>query len=398
MKLVLQISYRGFDLHCYLSRNSRTPYDQIRPKHTIKMPSIFDDIIDLVSEKGRKRDEKTIMPYPNEQFGGKVRLAMELGNFAMEAGEFYKSKGGGNSLPALEAFCSNIQRYLKNPEKWMHLFQSFVAGSLTMGVMQVLQGSAELERIGIKIHGEMQAQTGLDAPKKFSEIALHYLESETSTVHGDGLDHVYFLYHPDTDWHGWFWHRMKHRSFPDNFLGMSEHLELLCAFMLFTRRNLRRSKRSARFHVLVPSYRPLAVKQPYLFSEELYPMTIHGVRHDAQTRVWLNLPGAVGVPSDRFELKDVENIAALPEPPNLWQQTRTFIEGILTPPKPPEPIVLGVSPVDDESDDTAGGTTNGVRGSEARDEDANWTKQPRTGHVSRRRRRRHRSKEEGGGQ
>lgn len=173
------------------------------------MPSFFNDIIDMVSEKGRGGNKEVKMaPFPADRFGGKMRLAMELGNFAMEAGEFYKTKSGGaggkNSLPALEAFCGNLQRYLKNPEKWVQLFQSFVAGSVALGVMQVLQGSGELEKIGIRIHGEMQAHTGLDAPKKFSEIALHYLESETSTVHGDALDHLYFLYHPDTDWHGYF--------------------------------------------------------------------------------------------------------------------------------------------------------------------------------------------------
>ncbi|KAK7748388.1 hypothetical protein SLS62_008651 [Diatrype stigma] len=373
------------------------------------MPSFFNDIIDMVSEKGRggSKEEKT-MPFPADRFGGKMRLAMELGNFAMEAGEFYKTRSGGkNSLPALEAFCGNLQRYLKNPEKWVQLFQSFVAGSVAMGVMQVLQGSGELEKIGIRIHGEMQAHTGLDAPKKFSEIALHYLESETSTVHGDALDHLYFLYHPDTDWHGYF-----HRTFPDNFLGMSEHLELLCAFMLFTRRNLRRSKRHARFHLLIPSYRPMAVRQPYHFAEELYPLTIHGVRHDAQTRVWLNLPGAAGLPSDRLELKDVENIAALPEPPNLWQQTRSFLEGFLSPPKPPAPIVLGVSAAPDAAagdgdeeeellryDDgfsAAVGTTDGVHGSvvggDNNDDDGGFIKQSKTGHVSRRRKRRHRSR------
>lgn len=204
---------------------------------------------------------------------------------------------------------------------------------------------------------------------------------------------------------------MKHRAFPENFLGMSEHLELLCAFMLFTRRNLRRSKRHARLHLLIPSYRPMAVRQPYCFAEELYPLTIHGVRHDAQTRVWLNLPGAVGISPDRLELKDVENIAALPEPPNLWQQTRTLIEGIFNPPKPPEPIVLGMSPGvgagdgagDGDGDEeglqyddgfsAANGTTNGVHGSEAgADDDGGFIKQSKTGHVSRRRKRRHRSR------
>ncbi len=350
------------------------------------MPGLFDDILDLVGEKARKKELRT-MPYPNmtDKFGGKMRLAMDLGNFAMEAGELYKSKTG-STLPAVEAFCSNVQRYVKNPEKWVKMFQAFAAGSITMGVLQVLQGTAELERIGIKIHGEIQAHTGLEAPKKFSEIVMHYLESETSTVHGDALDHLYFLYHPDTDWHGWFWHRMKNRPFPDNFLGMSEHLELICAFMLFTRRNLRRSRRSARFHLLIPSYRPLAVRQPYVFSEELYPLTIHGVRHDAQTRVWLNLPG-VGGPSspsspasasDRLELKDVENIAAMPEPPNLWQQTFNFIEGLFTPPKPPEPVMLG-APADDDLSD-------GATKDAAVEDDGGFNKQPRTRHVSRRRR------------
>ena len=399
------------------------------------MSKLIEEIIQVVQETRAKGSGgggsggKSFSLPSGDKFGGKVRLAIELGNLALEAGEYYKQNGtakagggggavlggllagkmgnslaGGNgsgsgALPAIEAFQNNIRRYLKNPDNWAHLFHVFLAaaGPVAMGVLQVLQGSSQLEQIGIKMHGELQAHTGLDAPEKFSRIVLHYLESETSTVHGDALDHLYFLYHPDTDWHGWFWHRMEGRQFPKNFIGMSEHLELLCAFMLFTRRNLRRSRRRARLHLLIPSYRPMAVSQPYAFAEELFPMTVHGVRHDAQTRVWLNLPTMVGVPSDRFELKDVENIAALPKPPTFWQQTYEYINGLLTPAKPPEPVMLGVSQQgdDDASDDTgAPGSTRAVNGSEVTvpDGDGGFNQQPQTRRVSRRRRR-HRERE-----
>lgn len=395
------------------------------------MGNLFEEIIQVVQESrgkgggGGTDGRQKSFPLPSkDKFGGKVRLAIELGNLALEAGEYCKNEtktgkaggvalggfiagkmgsslgaGAGGSLPAIEAFQNNIHRYLKNPDNWAHMFHVFLAaaGPVAMGVLQVLQGSSQLEQLGIKIHGEMQAHTGLDAPEKFSRIVLHYVESETSTVHGDGLDHLYFLYHPDTDWHGWFWHRMEGRQFPKNFIGMSEHLELLCAFMLFTRRNLRRSRRRARLHLLIPSYRPMAVRQPYAFSEELFPMTVHGVRHDAQTRVWLNLPTMVGVSSERFELKDVENIAALPPPPTAWQQTVEYIGGLFTPPKPPEPVMLGVAQPGDDDGSEAGvppGSTKAVNGSDVTvpDSDGGFNQQPQTRRVSRRRRR-HREKE-----
>ncbi|KAI0134017.1 hypothetical protein BJ170DRAFT_591012 [Xylariales sp. AK1849] len=175
--------------------------------------------------------------------------------------EFFRQK----LVPSVETFGGGVNRYLRNRD-WMQLFQTFLSVSnIVACFLEVTQGASELEKIGIKIHGELQAQTGLDAPKKFARQVDKHIRRETGTVHsrtvhsGD-CEHLYFLYHPDNDWYVEFHGLVSDKAAPDNFLGMSDNLHAICAWMLFLRKRATKSATKARFHLLIPSYRPMAVK------------------------------------------------------------------------------------------------------------------------------------------
>ncbi|KAM3075324.1 hypothetical protein ACMFMG_007237 [Clarireedia jacksonii] len=244
-------------------------------------------------------------------------------------------------LPEVQTFATGVNRYLKN-KNWLDAFQTFLVGANVVACfMDVLQGSSGLEEIGLKIHSELEAQTGLAAPDKFAKHVDKYIRKEAASVYAGGAEHLYFLYHPDTDWHGEFHDIVQNKPVPSNFLGMSENLHALCTWMLFMRKRLTKSGINARFHLLIPAYRPMVIRQSFVFPEELYPLTVHGHIHNSKEYVWLNLPTMQELSPDVFELSNIGNIASIPKPPKLWEHALTWVGSILMPRKEPPPIVLG---------------------------------------------------------
>lgn len=163
-----------------------------------------------------------------------------------------------------------------------------------------------LRKIGIRIASELEAQTGLDAPKKFSARVHNYIMAETSTLRSGRMHHVYFLYHPDTDWHPEFKQRVSDQPLPVNFLGMSENLDSLVVWMKFLRQHMSATK--FRFHLLIPAYRAMFIANPLEFPD-LGPLTIHGQIHHGNYYVWFNLPTLEDYRTGSIALSNVGNMA-----------------------------------------------------------------------------------------
>ncbi|KAF1975791.1 hypothetical protein BU23DRAFT_566455 [Bimuria novae-zelandiae CBS 107.79] len=89
----------------------------------------------------------------------------------------------------------------------------------------------------------------------------------TQEMQGDSTDHLFFVYHPDTDWHPDFFHRAQRDPLPTNFLDMSSNLDTLC----------------------------------------MYPLAIEGHIHNSMFQVWLSIPD---LPPQDLELHGVGNLAA----------------------------------------------------------------------------------------
>ncbi|KAG7294410.1 hypothetical protein NEMBOFW57_004481 [Staphylotrichum longicolle] len=214
-----------------------------------------------------------------------------------------------NVIPEVKALVSNLATYVKH-RNIHELFLTFLQGANTVAYwVDVLQGDKAQAEIGKLIHGELEAHVGLEAPRKFArQVHMTIKEQMASTPAGDAHD-IFFLYHPDTNWHGEFLHIVKRHPLPANFLGMSENLDAIVIWMLFLRRQLGDKLKKARFHLVIPAYRPMLVKDPLIFPEALYPLTIRGLVHNSKPLVWFGLPTIDGVPLHLLELHHIGNLS-----------------------------------------------------------------------------------------
>ncbi|EEQ91474.2 uncharacterized protein BDCG_06594 [Blastomyces dermatitidis ER-3] len=220
-------------------------------------------------------------------------------------------------IPSIQTCAQSLAVFFKRKNAF-DLFSAFLDGLRVVAqFVEVLQGRSALEEIGRDIHRELQAQTGLKAPKTFAKQVYKVIRHQTSLLHEDGVPHFYFLYHPDTDWHGYFFDIVSQNPLPPNLLGVSENLDALCLWMIFLRQHLDRDdNRRARFHLIIPAYRPMLIKDPLIFPDKLFPLTVQGLKHDSKEYVWFNLPTLNDTHAYSLDLKDVGNIY---QPPSNGQ-------------------------------------------------------------------------------
>ncbi|KAI9372948.1 hypothetical protein BJX61DRAFT_412062 [Aspergillus egyptiacus] len=227
-------------------------------------------------------------------------------------------------VPVVKCFVSALTTHLQQ-KNYIDLLSTFLR---TMNAsaqwVQVLQGSSALEEIGRKIHGELQAQTGLMAAKMFAEQVDKTIRLETGST-ASSPDHLYFLYHPDTDWHAEFYDRVRRDPLPNNFLGLSENLDSLVLWMLFLRRHMGQRNKEAWFHLIIPAYRPMLINEPVSFPEELYPLSITGYIHDSKPYVWFDLPNIDNVSPELLDIRHVGNLA---RPPSSWENAAVAGTGL----------------------------------------------------------------------
>ncbi|KAF2194015.1 hypothetical protein K469DRAFT_189668 [Zopfia rhizophila CBS 207.26] len=88
-----------------------------------------------------------------------------------------------------------------------------------------------------------------------------------------------------TDPTGYFFDIVSRNPLPPNLLGISENLDALCLWMTFLRRYLDKHDKKVRFHLTIPAYRPMLIKDPLIFPEKLFPLTIQGLVHNSKEYV-----------------------------------------------------------------------------------------------------------------
>jgi hypothetical protein len=158
---------------------------------------------------------------------------------------------------------------------------------------QVYQGRQIIRELRL-MRQEMQAQTALESPEKFATHVYKYINMKTKEVSESGKD-LFFLYHPDTDWHPEFFYLVQNKPLKGNFIGLSENLDALCIWMHWIRTvltSMTKGGHRVRFHLLIPAYRPFIIREPLAFSDFLQPLCIHGLIHNVEPHVMLNLPNA----------------------------------------------------------------------------------------------------------
>ncbi|KID95150.1 hypothetical protein MAJ_08881, partial [Metarhizium majus ARSEF 297] len=238
-----------------------------------------------------------LQAWDNHQTGAEMRRQMR------ESGPIIRTTVG-----AVSSYIGHRQRF----ERWSMFVSGLGVTAQFLDVWQGVRAQTALEKVGARIADNAEAQTGLIAPKKFAEQVHHFVSQQTTRNWPDRKRrHVFFLYHPDTDWDPAYFHRTRDQNgqsrISHRFLGMSENLDALVVWMRFMKETMSNQGTRVHIHLLVPAYRPMLIGEALTFPDCLLPLTIHGHIHNSKPYVWLNLPN----PQRRLYLVDVPNLADL---------------------------------------------------------------------------------------
>ncbi|OAP59516.1 hypothetical protein AYL99_06814 [Fonsecaea erecta] len=246
------------------------------------------------------------------QIPGVIQNAEKLANAVQKA------------MPAVKILASHA--------KYLAGFQGyFVAAAVPAQFIQVFQGQQIIAELR-GIRRELEAQTRLDAPEKFANQVYGYIDMMTkSTSKSTSKKHLYFVYHPDTDWHPYFCKLVEKKPTANNFFGLAENLDTLCIWMRYLRALFTKSGEWGKdpvFHLLMPTYRQLHVEEPLSFAEALHPLCLHGFVHNGKCSVELNLHNA-----------DPDMLDGI----GIWKRPSNLFVGLFQPKESPR--VLGNVPL-----------------------------------------------------
>ncbi|KAF4467697.1 hypothetical protein FALBO_5432 [Fusarium albosuccineum] len=217
-----------------------------------------------------------------------------------------EEEGTRPAIPTVQVHLNGVSRALRTSD-WSKPLQRFIK-RLELGpdasALSVIYDK-DLENVGIKPPEESEGKSGPISPAKFSSHVYKFLGRQCRGTSADDTKHLYFLYHPDSDWHADFADLLQDRPLPDNFLGFSENMDALVAWMKFIRARLGKRTDAAMFHLLIPTYRPMSIRDALEFPD-LGDLAIHGETHNSNNYVWVNLPTHDSYPGNLL-LKDVEN-------------------------------------------------------------------------------------------
>jgi hypothetical protein len=161
---------------------------------------------------------------------------------------------------------------------------------------QACQIAKELKGIAdkITISNNIQVQ-GSGGPDGFAAHAWDFVNLKIDQYTSDDGNHRFFVYHPDTQWHGAFRRLLQEKGpLDETFCGISNDLFALCRWMLCMRVELHEQDRSKQdevhFHVLIPAYQSLVIPRAFVLLEALFPLTFEDEIANGEALVWLNLP------------------------------------------------------------------------------------------------------------
>ncbi|RDW64341.1 uncharacterized protein DSM5745_09752 [Aspergillus mulundensis] len=159
------------------------------------------------------------------------------------------------------------------------------------------------------------AVMGAGGPDGFARPIYDLIKMKINKIDAaDRKNHRFFIYHDSNNWHPAFERLTRENTLPSQFVNNPcDDLDHVCLFMREVRQKLiakdEKLGKAITFHLLIPSWSKLQIKEPLHFPEDLYPLQIEGLKHGGQDQVELNLPRApVGL------LHGVSNVLD----PNHW--------------------------------------------------------------------------------
>ncbi|KAF6827221.1 hypothetical protein CMUS01_09105 [Colletotrichum musicola] len=175
---------------------------------------------------------------------------------------------------------------------------------LTHTVHLLWEAVAELRMVNQNLKGikdELSAQNTLTSsggagPDGFASVVHGFAKLHIQKDQGGGKEneekHMFFMWHPDKTWHWRFQELLEEKPLPTAFCAYSDDLDCLCALMKEARQALPNRPSPVIFHLLMPAWYKIEVKEPLHFPDELQPLGVVGMRHDGSPLVTFNLPVA----------------------------------------------------------------------------------------------------------
>ncbi|KAI2849466.1 hypothetical protein CBS11350_2008 [Aspergillus niger] len=166
--------------------------------------------------------------------------------------------------------------------------------------MQVAQAHQAIKALNV-IAGHLDdrnciAVSGAGGPDGFARPVYDLINKKINEVAPtERDDHRFFVYHDATNWHPAFARLTSENPLPPEFINQpGDDLDHMCLFMREVRQTLIRhnpsSGKAIVFHLIIPSWTKLCIKEPVHFPEDIYPLRIEGVKYKGKEQVELNLP------------------------------------------------------------------------------------------------------------
>ncbi|KAL2862462.1 uncharacterized protein BJX67DRAFT_375258 [Aspergillus lucknowensis] len=142
------------------------------------------------------------------------------------------------------------------------------------------------------------AVMGAGGPDGFARPIYDMIKTKINQINAaDRKNHRFFIYHDSNNWHPVFKRLTSENPLPPEFINNPcDDLDHVCLFMREVRQKLlakdEKCGKHITFHLVIPSWTKLQIKEPLHFPEDLYPLQIEGLKHGGENQVQLNLPAA----------------------------------------------------------------------------------------------------------
>lgn len=139
---------------------------------------------------------------------------------------------------------------------------------------------------------------GASGPDGFARPVYDLIRMKINKINAaDRENHRFFIYHNSNTWHQAFERLTGENPLPPEFINNPcDDLDHACLFMREVRQKLlakdEKRGKGMKFHLLIPSWSKLQIKEPLHFPEDLYPLQIEGLKHNGSNQVELSLPAA----------------------------------------------------------------------------------------------------------
>ncbi|RMJ18569.1 hypothetical protein CDV36_001688 [Fusarium kuroshium] len=170
----------------------------------------------------------------------------------------------------------------------------------TFSAIQIAQGQQIIQALNVISDHLRDTNTitvsGAGGPDGFARAVYDLIQKKVDDIdEPERHMHRFFVYHPDTNWYGAFHRLIRETSLPPEFCAKSDNLDTICLFMQDVRQRLMEESNKGKdviFHLLIPSWYSITIKEPLHFPDSLHPLRIEGEKHKGKELVEMNLPTA----------------------------------------------------------------------------------------------------------